>query len=102
MSNISFRELTAYKKSFSLAMEIFQLTASFPKEEKYGLSSQIKRSSRSVCATIAERYRKRIYRAYFVSKSTDADMENSETQAWLDFALHCKFIEQDKYKNLHD
>ena len=100
MSNISFRELTAYKKSFSLAMEIFQLTASFPKEEKYSLVDQIVRSSRSVCANLAECYRKRRYLAHFISKVTDSDMENTETQTWLDFCLACKYLTREKYNDL--
>ena len=75
-----FRELEVYQKAFKLAMDIFRLTKSFPDEEKYGLTSQIRRSSRSVCSSIGEAYRKRKYPAHFVSKITDADMENSETQ----------------------
>ncbi len=73
-------------------MEIFQISKGFPKDELYSLTGQIRRSSRSVCSNIAEGYRKRLYRAYFVTKMTDADMENSETQVWLDFALACKYI----------
>ncbi len=80
--NISFRDLTVYKKAFSLAMEFFEVTKEFPKEEKYSLTDQIRRSSRSVCTAIAEAYRKRKYENYFVSKTSDADMENSETQVW--------------------
>jgi four helix bundle protein len=98
--NASFRDLTLYKKAFTLAMEIFDMTKSFPSEEKFALTSQIRNSSRSVCSSIAEAYRKRKYQAYFVSKSSDADMENSETQVWLDFSLKCKYIKLDSYKNL--
>ena len=76
----TFRDLKVYQKAFKLAMDIFRLTKSFPDEEKYGLTSQIRRSSRSVCSSIGEAYRKRKYPAHFVSKITDADMENSETQ----------------------
>src|SRR3954466_4285493 len=93
MASGSFRDLTVYKKGFELAMEIYELTKSFPKEEKYSLTDQIRRSSRSVCVTVGEAYRKRQYEAYFVSKSSDADMENTETRIWLDFAHSCKYVE---------
>ena len=83
---MDFKELIVYKKSFSLAMEVYEISKSFPKEEKYSLTDQIRRSSRSVCANIAEAYRKHIYVKHFVSKLTDADAENSETLVWLDFA----------------
>lgn len=98
--NISFRGLTVYKKAFELAMEIFDLSKTFPKEEKYSLTDQIRRSSRSVCSSIAEAYRKRRYEAHFISKSSDADMENSETQVWLDFALSCKYLEKQVHEDL--
>ncbi|HEU5290743.1 MAG TPA: four helix bundle protein [Cyclobacteriaceae bacterium] len=100
MQNSSFRELTVYKKAFALAMEIFELTKEFPKEERYSLIDQIRRSSRASCSCVAEAYRKRDYSAYFVSKSSDADMENSETQTWLDFSLACSYITEDQFKNL--
>ena len=96
----TFRDLTVYKKAFILAMEIFQLSKKFPDDEKFGLTSQIRRSSRSVCSTIGEGYRKRQYPAHFVSKSSDADMENSETQVWLDFAIACNYISEKIYKSL--
>jgi len=98
--NQSFRDLTVYKKAFELAMEIFELSKSFPKEERYSLTDQIRRSSRAVCSCIAEAYRKRNYPAYFVSKSSDADMENSETQAWLDFAYACNYSDITAYQDL--
>lgn len=93
----SFRDLIAYKKAFSLSMEIFLITKSFPKEETYSLTDQIRRSSRSVFASIAEAYKKRKYPNHFISKLTDADMENGETQAWLDASLACGYINQEKY-----
>jgi len=96
----SFRDLIVYQKSFRLAMEIFEITKGFPKEEKFSLISQIIRSSRSVCASIAEAYRKRKYVAHFISKLSDSDMENSETQVWLDFSLACKYINEAKYQEL--
>ena len=95
--NLTFKDLTVYKKAFELAMQIFEVSKNFPKEEKYGLTSQIRRSSRSVCSSIGEAYRKRKYPAHFISKTTDADMENSETQVWLDFALSCKYIDKETY-----
>lgn len=92
-----FRELMAYKKGFELAMEIFELVKSFPKEETYSLSSQITRSSRSVCSNIGEAYKKRSYPNHFISKLSDAATENSETQVWLDFALACNYINRETY-----
>ena len=99
-SNQSFRDLTVYKKAFQLAMEIFEITKTFPKEERYSLTDQIRRSSRAVCSCIAEAYRKRNYPAYFVSKSSDADMENSETQSWIDFSHACNYMSSDQHKDL--
>ena len=99
-SNQSFRDLTVYKKAFELAMEIFELSKSFPKEERYSFTDQIRRSSRAVCSCLAEAYRKRNYQAYFVSKASDADMENSETQSWLDFAKACDYLNETAYKDL--
>lgn len=96
----TFRELKAYQKGFELSMKIFQLTKKFPKEEQYDLVSQIKRSSRAVCANIGEGYRKRRYDKYFVSRLTDADMENTETQVWLDFSYHCEYINENVYDEL--
>jgi four helix bundle protein len=96
----SFKDLTVYKKAFSLSMSIFRMTRSFPDDEKYSLTSQIRRSSRSVCSNLAEGYRKRLYPAHFISKMSDADMENSETSVWLDFCLSCKYIDADSYGKL--
>ncbi len=96
----TFRELKAYQKGFELSMEIFKLTKQFPKEEQYDLVSQIRRSSRAVCANIGEGYRKRQYEKYFSSRLADADMENTETQVWLDFALHCEYINEETYDSL--
>ncbi|WDF63847.1 four helix bundle protein [Flavobacterium sp. KACC 22763] len=95
-----FQDLLAYKKSFSLAMKIFNITKQFPKEETYSLTDQIRRSSRSVTVTIAEAYRKRIYPKHFYSKLTDSDGENSETQTWLEFAFACKYISNETYGEL--
>jgi four helix bundle protein len=95
-----FQDLLAYQKSFSLAMRIFEMTKSFPKEEMYSLTDQIRRSSRSVPANIAEAYRKRVYPKSFHSKLTDSDAENSETQVWLDFAFKCNYINEAVYNEL--
>jgi len=97
---MSFRELLAFKKSFSVAMKIFEISKKFPKEEKYSLTDQIRRSSRSVSANISESYRKRQYPKHFVSKLTDADAENSETQTWLLFALECDYINKETFNTL--
>ena len=93
---MSFKTLLAYQKGFALAMDLFQLTKTFPKEELFSLTSQIVRSSRSVCSNIAEGYRKMRYEKHFISKISDADSENSETQLWLDFALACEYIPDKK------
>jgi four helix bundle protein len=94
---MDFKELLAYKKAFSLAMEIKKVSDSFPKEEKYALTDQVRRSSRSVCANIAEAYRKRRYINHFISKLTDSDGENSETSVWLDFALECNYLSKEQH-----
>ena len=98
----SFKDLIVYKKAFSLAMEIFHISKEFPKEEQYSLTGQIRKSSRSVCTNIAEGYRKRLYEAHFISKTSDADMENSETQVWLEFALFCEYLSKQIYDDLTD
>jgi four helix bundle protein len=93
----SFRELNVYKSAFDSAMEIFHLTKSFPNEEKFSLVDQIRRSSISVCANLAEAWRKRKYPAVFVHKLTDCAQEAAETQTWLEFALQCHYISTDKF-----
>jgi four helix bundle protein len=100
MNNFNFKESTIYKKAFSLAMEIFEISKAFPKEEKYSLTDQVRRSSRSVCANLAEAYRKKRYPAHFISKLTDCDAENSETNVWIDFALACRYINDDTSTSL--
>jgi four helix bundle protein len=99
---MDFKELLAFQKSFQLAMDIFQLSKSFPKEEKYSLTDQIRRSSRSVSANIAEAYRKRRYPNHFISKLTDSDAENSETNVWLEFSLKCEYINTETYNDLNN
>jgi four helix bundle protein len=98
--NTSYKDLTVYKKAFDLAMKIFETSKAFPKEETYSLTDQIRRSSRSVCATLSEAYRKRQYPAHLVSKISDADMENAEIQVWLDFVLSCNYIDIKTHKEL--
>ena len=95
-----FQDLLAYKKSFELAMSIFHCSKSFPIEEKYSLTDQIRRSSRSVSVNIAEATRKRRYVNHFISKLTDSDAENSETQSWLEYALACEYINQETFDHL--
>ena len=97
---MKFQDLIVYKKSFSLAMKIFEISKTFPADERYSLTDQIRRSSRSVPANIAEAYRKRVFPKHFHSKLTDCDAENSETQVWTEFCYQCKYIPYDTYTNL--
>ncbi len=97
---MGFKELLTFKKSFDLAMRIFEISKSFPKEEKYSLTDQIRRSSRSVSVNISEAYRKRLYPKHFVSKLSDSDAGNSETQVWLLYALKCNYINQIDFESL--
>ena len=90
----SFRELRVYQAAMNSAMEIYQITRSFPAEEKYSLVSQIRRSSRSVCANLAEAWRRRRYPASFAAKLTDAESEACETQVWIEFARKCLYIDE--------
>jgi four helix bundle protein len=94
------KDLVAYQKAFQLVLDIFSTTKSFPAEERYSLTDQIRRSSRSICSAIAEAYRKRKYRPYFKNKMSDADSENSETQVWLDFAIAHHYISKEKHTDL--
>ena len=96
----SFKDLHAYKKAFELAMNNFEISKRFPKEETFSLTSQIRDCSRSVCANFAEAYRRRKYRAHFLSKITDSDAENSETGVWLDFSIACIYISSDEHEDL--
>ena len=96
----SAKDLVVYKKFYKLAMEIFEISKSFPKEEKYALTGQIRRSSRSVCLNLRESWAKRRYEAHFISKLTDCDGENSETESSLDFAKDCAYISEESHKKL--
>jgi len=94
------QDLIAYKKGFNLAMSIFKVSKEFPKEETYSLTDQIRRSSRSVCANLSEAYCKRRYQKHFISKLTDCDAENAETQTWLEFAFSCDYIQKQTFEEL--
>ena len=96
----SFKDLTVYQKAFDQAMRIFEVTKKFPRSEQFSLVDQIRRSSRSVCANLAESWRKRRYIAHFVSKLTDADAEASETTVWLDFSLKCVYLDDKVHREL--
>jgi four helix bundle protein len=96
----SAKDLETYKKGYRLAMEIFALSKEFPTEERYALISQIRRSSRSVCMNLREAWAKRRYEAHFISKLTDCDGENSETDTSLDFARDCGYIDDGQHQRL--
>ena len=95
------RDLRVYQAAFSVAMEIYLLTKSFPSEEKFSLTDQVRRSSRSVCANLAEAFRKRRYPKNFISKLSDCEAEAAETQVWLDFAVACEYITQETYNKFY-
>jgi four helix bundle protein len=97
----SAKDLNVYKEAYSLAMEIYQISKKWPSEEKYSLTDQIRRSSRSVCSNLRESWAKRRYKAHFISKLTDSDGENSETDTWLDFAKDCGYLNNEEYSQLN-
>jgi four helix bundle protein len=92
------KDLEVYKMAFDAAMKIFELSKHFPVEERYSLTDQIRRSSRSVCA---KGWRKRRYPAAFVAKLNDCEAESAETQTWIEFAVQCKYIDIDKARELY-
>lgn len=94
------KNLNVYKKAYTLSMEIFELSKGFPIEEKFALTSQIRRSSRSICLNLREAWAKRRYEAHFISKLMDCDGENGETDSSLDFARECGYISADKHREL--
>ena len=96
------RDLEVYRRAFDAAMEIFELSKRFPREETYSLTDQIRRASRSVNANLAEAWRKRRYQAAFISKLSDADTEAAETQTWIDFAVACIYLELEVGERLKD
>lgn len=94
------QDLEVYKKAFETSMKIFDISRTFPKEETYSLTDQIRRSSRSVCSNLAEAWRKRRYRAAFIAKLSDAEGEAAETQTWIEFATRCGYIDRECAKDL--
>lgn len=96
------KDLRVYQLSFEAGMEIYQITKTFPKEEIYSLTDQIRRSSRSVSGNLAEAFRKRRYEKSFVAKLTDCEGESAETQVWLDYAFACKYISEDDYLRIFE
>ena len=96
----SYKELRVFQNGMDAAMMIFEITKEFPSEEKYSMVAQMRRSSRSVCANLAEAWRKRRYRADFIAKLSDAESEACETQVWIEFAKRCNYINEDIHKEL--
>jgi four helix bundle protein len=97
-----FRDLDVYQLAFGTAMKIYEITKSFPTDERLSLVDQIRRSSRSVCSNLAEGWRKRRYEAVFKNKLTDSMQEASETQCWLEFSLTCEYLSKEKFEKLDD
>lgn len=98
----SAKDLVVYQKGYELAMRIFEATKRFPSEEKFALTSQIRRSSRSICLNLREAWAKRRYEAHFISKLTDCDGENAETDSSLDFARDCGYLTVEEHASLVD
>ena len=98
----NYTDLRVYKVAFESAVHIFELSRKWPPEEKYSLTDQIRRSSRSVCVNLAEAWRKRRYPAHFVSKLSDSDAEAAETEVWLDFALRLSYLNKEHHTELRD
>ena len=96
------QDLEVYRLAFDTAMEIYEISKSFPPEERYSLTDQIRRSSRSICANLAEGWRKRKYKAVFVNKLLDAAQEAAETQTWLEFAERCGYISGEAFDGLYE
>lgn len=96
----SYRDLRVYKAAMSAAMEVFEMTKKFPAEEKYSLTDQIRRASRSVCANMGEAWRKRRYRAAFIAKLSDSETEACETQVWLEISFLCRYISKEQFQKL--
>jgi four helix bundle protein len=98
----TFRDLDVYRNAMDLAMRLFDLSRRFPPEERFSLTDQIRRCSRSVCTNIAEAWRKRRYRAAFVSKLSDAETEAAETQVWAEFAFRCRYLDRSELDEIDD
>ncbi|MDJ0733183.1 MAG: four helix bundle protein [Nostocaceae cyanobacterium] len=97
----SHEELVIFQLAFDTAMTIFEISKKFPQEEKYALTDQIRRSSRSVCANLAEAWRKRRYKSAFIAKLSDSESEAAETQVWIKFAVKCSYINVEQGRELY-
>lgn len=97
----SHKDLDVYRMAFDAAMQIFELSKRFPNEERYALTDQIRRSSRSVCANLAEAWRKRRYEAAFIAKLSDSEAEAAETQTWIEFAVKCNYLTPETGRELY-
>jgi len=97
----SHTELEPYRKAFEAALQLFEQSKHFPKEETYALTDQMRRSSRSVCANLAEAWRRRRYRAAFVNKLNECEVEAAETQTWIEFAVRCGYLDRDLGRSLY-
>jgi four helix bundle protein len=98
---VSHQQLEVYQMAFEAAMTIFRRSKTFPAEERYSLTDQIRRASRSVCANLAEAWRKRRYEAAFIAKLNDAEAEAAETQTWLQFSVECQYLDSEEGRNLY-
>jgi four helix bundle protein len=98
---VTHRDLDVYQRAFEAAMRIFELSKGFPTEERYSLTDQIRRCSRSVCSNLAEAWRKRRYQGAFLSKLSDAEGEAAETQVWIEFAVACQYLKRDEARDLY-
>jgi four helix bundle protein len=94
-------DLDVYQKAFAAAMQVFEMSKLFPREEAYSLTDQIRRSSRSVCSNLAEAWRRRRYEKAFISKLTDSEGEAAEVQVWLEFAVRCEYVQADQARDLY-
>lgn len=95
-----YKQLLVYQKAYALAIKIFHVTKEFPLDEKYSLTDQVRRSSRSVCTNLAEAYKRRRYRNHFLSKLSDCGSENVETEVWLDFSKDCQYLDINLHREL--
>ena len=95
------RDLEVYQIAFQSAMDIFEISKQFPREERYSLTDQIRRSSRSVCANLGEAWRKRRYKAAFIAKLSDCESEAAETQIWIEFAVKCNYLDREEGKRIY-
>ena len=96
----TYKDLIAFKKAYELAMKIFKISKQFPSEERYSLTDQIRRSSRSVCVNLSEGYKRRRYKDYFFSKLNDCETENGETEVWLQFSFDCGYLNEESHRQL--